>query len=223
MLDLSAPGSNLEVFDGTLDVETLRGNLTQDGGILAPGDSPGTTDITGDYNFNSGTLEIELAGLTQGLEYDFVDVLGLTTLGTPAELSVSFLDGFENDILQTDVFTILNSDAGLAGTFAGLQDGATLTTADGLGRFTVNYDGNSVTLGNFSSIPEPSFVMALLFGFCFVVGPHQKKANQLATAGPPLFELGQPRLHVLFGTHRRTRDSRIVNSGEGPSFLDRVR
>ncbi|MGE0337093.1 MAG: hypothetical protein AB7O21_20380 [Gammaproteobacteria bacterium] len=81
------------VFDsGLLSVDTLDGSLHQLGGTLAPGQSPGLITIEGDYQFDAGTLALEIAGLARGVEYDAVDVAGTATLG--GRLEVSLLDGF---------------------------------------------------------------------------------------------------------------------------------
>lgn len=77
---------------GVLSVDTLNGSLLQQGGILAPGQSPGLTTINGDYQFEAGTLALELAGLTRGVEYDALDVTGTATLG--GVLDVTLVDGF---------------------------------------------------------------------------------------------------------------------------------
>ena len=162
VLDLSEDGAALNLVSGTLDVGTLLGNFTQNGGSLAPGNSPGVTSIVGDYTLNNGSIEIELAGTTPVTQYDFVEINSGSAILNGGDLNVSFLAGFEDSILATDIFTVLTAEAGLSGIFTGLNDGATLQTVDGLGSFQVNYSGNSVVLSNFSrSVPEPSSAMIL--------------------------------------------------------------
>ncbi len=41
------------------------------------------------------------------------------------DLSLSFFAGFENDVLESDVFTLLDSDAGLTGAFDNVASGGT--------------------------------------------------------------------------------------------------
>lgn len=87
---------------GTLHVDTFAMTLDQNGGILAPGNSPGMSIITGDYNqanLNSATYEVELNGFDQGDQtladgfgYDFVDVAGNAVLD--GILKAVLLDGF---------------------------------------------------------------------------------------------------------------------------------
>ena len=59
---------------------TIQANLTNSG-ELAPGNSPGIIHIDGDYTQTAtGTLEIEVGGLTPGTEHDKVIVTGTATL-----------------------------------------------------------------------------------------------------------------------------------------------
>lgn len=178
-LDISSTGAQFDFCDGTLDVnnlignisqqagvlamDSLDGNLIQYGGTIAPGNSPGTTSIAGNYELNGGVMAIELAGTAQGSQYDFIDVAGFASID-PADtkLNVSLLGGFENTILSSDTFTFLNADGGITGTFNGLTDGSVVQTTDGLGSFEVNYVNNSVVLSNFvRSVPEPGSVCLL--------------------------------------------------------------
>ena len=102
-LEIDPGGDNLGLYHlagGTLKVQTVdastgtfkftggklmiskrfRGDLVQDGGILAPGSSPGEVTIEGDYFLNSdeeaGVLEIELGGTTPVADFDKVNVIG---------------------------------------------------------------------------------------------------------------------------------------------------
>ncbi|MFI4860595.1 MAG: beta strand repeat-containing protein, partial [Phycisphaerales bacterium JB063] len=76
---------------GTFHVETVRGNLVNQGGVLAPGVTQGTaigtTSFDDDYTQTAaGTLQIEIAGSTQGVGYDFVEVDGLLSLAGTLEV-----------------------------------------------------------------------------------------------------------------------------------------
>ena len=157
---------------GTLDELLIResGLLTGGGGFIsgdvinageiAPGNSFGTLNLEDDLTLQSTSLlSFELGGLLQGIDYDFLDVTGLVTLG--GELDIFILDGFENFISPTDTFEILSS-LSLTGTFFGLSNGQTFLTADSHGFFDVQYTTNSVFLTNFV-IPEPG-TYGLLMG-----------------------------------------------------------
>ncbi len=65
---------------GTLSAETVGFSLVNNGGTIAPGNSPGMTHVMGDLVLNSGTLEIEVGGTGMG-DYDKLVVDGETTLG----------------------------------------------------------------------------------------------------------------------------------------------
>jgi hypothetical protein len=82
------------VLDGTLGGGgTVGGDVDNSSGIVAPGNSAGQLTVDGDYTQqSSGTLAIELGGITPGAEHDHLQVTGNAALdGT---LSVSLIDGF---------------------------------------------------------------------------------------------------------------------------------
>jgi hypothetical protein len=119
--EISFPVSGAETpgtFDwtsGTLHVGVFHGNLTvPNGGVLAPGNSPGITSVVGNYaQRDGGTLQIEIAGTTRGSQYDAIDVTGSATIdGT---LQVSFINGFSptSDCL----FEIIHANLGIFGGF----------------------------------------------------------------------------------------------------------
>jgi len=126
-----AAAAQFSFTGGTLlNVGTFGSTLNQNGGTLAPGASPGTTNVTGDYHLNAGDLEIEInALLNQGQDpgYDFVDVSGYADLDS--FLKVVLLGGYlpnEQDIFDvltaTDITLgpnfVLSPPAGLQGAFA---------------------------------------------------------------------------------------------------------
>ena len=130
-------------------------------GTIAPGLSPGELILDGDIQFGStATLEIELGGLNPGLEFDVLTALD--SMALDGSLEVTFLSGFENLVQQSDVFEVANAGS-LTGTFNGLNEGATLLTADGKGTFTISYLNDRVTLSNFTlvAVPEPTGLVFL--------------------------------------------------------------
>lgn len=97
---------------GTLAVGTFIGNLVNGGGILAPGASPGTTVVQGDYSQGAtGALSVELGGTGAGL-FDVLQVTGTATLG--GELDVTFWNGFS--AAAGDSFDIMSA-TNLTGSF----------------------------------------------------------------------------------------------------------
>ena len=85
-------GGTLEVSGGSLilaggvlkgDNGTIDATVNNTFGVVAPGASPGTTTITGNFTQGpGGTLTVELGGLAQGVNpgYDLLDVGGTATL-----------------------------------------------------------------------------------------------------------------------------------------------
>ncbi len=102
-LDLASANSNFNFESGTLSVDSVLGDFQLDGGVLAPGDSPGLTEIQGNLDMLSGTMEIEIGGLTRETEHDAVVVSGTALLN--GVIDVNFIDGFvANTGDQFDIF-----------------------------------------------------------------------------------------------------------------------
>ena len=97
---------------GTLD---LNGGTLINAGIVAPGTSPGTLTIVGNYTqAASGTLAVELGGTTAGTGFDVLAVTGNAALdGT---LAVTNFGGFLP--AAADVFRFLTVGGTRTGTFA---------------------------------------------------------------------------------------------------------
>ncbi len=78
--------------NGTLGgTVSIAGNLTNLG-ILAPGNSPGTITVNGNY-LEAGTLDIEVWGLTAGTQHDQVVVSGTATFQAGSVLKVTKTGG----------------------------------------------------------------------------------------------------------------------------------
>jgi T5SS/PEP-CTERM-associated repeat protein len=115
-----------DFLGGTLIAEVVDGDLTNQGGTVAPGASPGTTTINGDYTQLEGaTLEIELGGLTPGTEHDqlIVDGAMLDLAGTLGLVHLS-----EYDLNVGDMFDVVTFTGALDGMF----DAVTTSSQNGL-------------------------------------------------------------------------------------------
>jgi fibronectin-binding autotransporter adhesin len=149
-------GGQFEFTSGTLHVGTFNGNLTNQGGTLAPGHSAGTTNIVGSYAQQSGaTLKIEVGGTAPGT-FDVVNVTGIA--GMSGQLQLALLAGFVPG--ASDTFTVLGAAGGIFGSFANVATGQRLGTIDGVGSFQVNYgvgsaNPNQIILTGFQSNPLP--------------------------------------------------------------------
>ncbi len=114
--------------DGTVDA-----NVANTGGTVAPGSSPGTLTINGDYTQGAGgTLRAEI-----GAPHDRLDVTGVATLGGTLQLVTTA--GF--DPPSGASFRVLDA-ATRTGTFATVSG----TQATPQKSYLVDYDATGVTL-----------------------------------------------------------------------------
>lgn len=152
------------VFDmtgGVLSAITFEGDLIQNGGTTSPGSSPGIMTVMGNYALNSGSLLIELMGLTAGTGYDQLVVTGDVSLAGSLDLLLGFIPSIN------DMFTIIDNQ-GPNAVIGSFLEGVSLTV--GGFDFSIDYqggDGNDVVLtvvGIASEIAEPSAVLLLPIG-----------------------------------------------------------
>ena len=157
-------GGTFDWTSGTLHVGLFGGTLTvPNGGILAPGNSAGRTDVHGDYRQQAGAiLAMEIGGTAASILYDTLFVSGNAVLG--GNLQLSMLDGFIPT--PVDTFFIFQASnpfgpTSVTGSFANVAHGQRLTTSDGIGSFVVNYGAGSpfnplqIVLSAFQVTPIP--------------------------------------------------------------------
>lgn len=128
-------GGTFDFGAGTLHVDQFMGDLVNVGGVLAPGNTPGTTNVTGIYEQQTGaSLEIELGGLDAGVDFDELIVDGTATLA--GTLDLSYIDPFT--AAPDDAFIVVDADT-ISGTFDAINyPDAQIWSAD--------YDTNAGTL-----------------------------------------------------------------------------
>lgn len=145
-------GHSSDIANPVADSSSI-GTLVNRGGTLAPGGvgTAGRTVITGNYQINSGTLSIDLAGPAaatafQGTssQFDNGSVTGTATLG--GDLTVHLRQGFVP--AQTEVFTVLTAGS-LGGAFSNVASGGRLTCSPAHGSFLVTVSGTSVVLSGY--------------------------------------------------------------------------
>ena len=154
---------------------TITGSVVNSGGTIAPGVGSGAISISGDLSLgNSSTLSIEIGGLAQGTQYDFLSEAGSFALTLDGTLTLSFINGFQGSVSPTDTFTVFTSNQVLLGAFDNVANGARLNLANAPGSFQVNYGAGSpfgapnVVLSAFV-IPEPSAAVLVALGFASLV------------------------------------------------------
>ncbi len=136
-------------------------------GDLKPGFSPGITAFGGDLMFGeNASLDIELAGLIAGSEYDQVTVANDLILN--GLLDVELLDNFSLGLGQQ--FDILTVDGELTGEFSGLSEGSLVGNFGGIDLFITYAAGSGNDVALFTPVPEPSTFISGLIGALGVVG-----------------------------------------------------
>ncbi len=133
--DPDAEGVGFDFIGGTLAVDSFYGDLVNQGGVLAPGDSPGTTHIVGDYDqWANGVFDVEIGWSSAGFLYDVLDVSGLASLG--GTLRVNWYDfGLGLPTLALgDSFDVLFAD-----TIVDAFDVLDLVELEGTLRWAVDY------------------------------------------------------------------------------------
>jgi len=103
-----------DIYSAATHAPNPPGSLALPGTTIKPGHSPGKLDIIAHLAFKPDTsLDVELAGLTQGVTYDLLNVTNHADLD--GSLSVSLLSGFVPQI--GDSFEVLKATL-VSGQFA---------------------------------------------------------------------------------------------------------
>lgn len=106
---LKGSGGTFNFMGGVLSAETVGFTLTNNGGTIAPGNSPGVTHVMGDLTMNSGAIEIEIAGNAAN-EYDAVWVDGTLAAGGSLNVLLDDYSPLEGDIFEIFSFSFATGD-----------------------------------------------------------------------------------------------------------------
>ena len=137
---------------------TIEATVTVGNGILSPGNSPGTIKVEGDLILQSGsTIQMEVGGTSHDLIQQTGGTTG-TTLG--GLLSLSTITNFDDVVLSSSTYTILEGTSALTGAFSNVASGARLATSDGKGSFRVDYgagsaEPNKVIVSDYIAVNAP--------------------------------------------------------------------
>jgi hypothetical protein len=116
-LAVTPSSATIQIQGGVLQGSGTISNNVSNSGTVAPGDSPGTLQISGNYTQTSaGTLQIEIGGTTAGTQYDQLHVSGAASLN--GALQVVLVNGFSP--ASGDSFDILDWGT-LSGKFSAKQ------------------------------------------------------------------------------------------------------
>jgi autotransporter-associated beta strand protein len=145
---------------GTAGTLTGAGSFTgalTNNGIYSPGNSPTLATVSSFSQSSTGTLVMEIAGLTRGTGYDALNVTGALTFG--GTLDVDFINGFDPSTLTTAATFNLFDWGSASGTFGTLN-------LPSLSAYGLAWDTSALyttgTLGvTTSAVPEPSTYAAL--------------------------------------------------------------
>jgi fibronectin-binding autotransporter adhesin len=168
---LSVNGSAGDVIvntGGTLGGSGSVQGLTLNGGIVAPGNSPGLLTAY-DLNANNGTFAFQIgAPTTRGVTYDAINVTNLLTLGSNSNFTFEVLDNY--NFSSGDSYDLFNFGSIDATNFDVTKLNVALPT---LNSTDLSWNTSSFTTDGIVSVvanvPEPSSQMLLGFGLASLI------------------------------------------------------
>jgi hypothetical protein len=148
---------------------TITGSVINNA-TISPGTSAGTLTINGNLSLLSNSkIVMEIGGVIQGAQYDYLPIGG--TVGLDGTLELRMLNSFQLQLDPSQTFTLLTSNSLLSGAFDNVANGARLVSADGTASFQVNYGAGSpfgadnlVLSDPIRIIPEPASLMLFAGG-----------------------------------------------------------
>ena len=151
--ELATGGGSVVGLAGTITGGgTIAGDLINVSAAIAPGNSPGTLTIDGDFSQSAGgVLMIELAGTGDG-EFDVLEILGGAVLGGSLEITALYTPD------AGDSWVILTADDGIIGSFDAVTPGYEVSLASGATELVLT-----------ANVPEPASALLLLAAWVGVI------------------------------------------------------
>lgn len=154
-------------------------DLTVSGGVFSPGNSIGTTYLTGDFALEDGATLLLETGTEDGI-YN-ADRLRITeggaVFGTTSDITLSEWDGTYP--LSDTSFTLLSATDGITG-IEGVNWSGILESAHyDLDRWTLGGNANAITLSyaeDHPNVPEPSAWILMILGLSCVGWMRRKRS-----------------------------------------------
>ena len=161
----SSTGSTFTVNEGgkLSGTASIGGLIVNDGGVVAPGYSPGTLTVNGPVAFNAGAVyqvDVTVAG-----GHDLITATGAVTLSSQASVEVLATPG---RYPSTDKITILSTSSTLTGTFGSVTSDFAFLTPE------LTYDAKNV------------FLTLVYNGFNFIDYAHTPNQANVAVAAQTL-------------------------------------
>lgn len=117
-------------------IGSIAGPFVSSGGLLAPGNSIGTLNVSGSFVQNGGVYQVEV---NAGGQADFINVAGTPGTATINGGTVQVL-AQQGNYRQTTTYTILTATGGLSGTYSGVTSNFAFLVP------SLSYNPNSVFL-----------------------------------------------------------------------------
>ena len=153
----------------------LRFEFRHEEGV--PGESPGTTNVTGDYSQSApGTFAVEIGGLLPGTEYDVLNVSGTASLDGNLNISLFDLGSGLFTPHAGDSFDILTADL-IQGSFGSL----TLAALDPGLKWDISYltdaiGTTDVVRLSVDAVPVPPAMWLFSSGLLGLIGVARRRA-----------------------------------------------
>lgn len=148
---------------GDLFVQGVVADIFGTGGIVKPGNSPGTLTVDGDFIMEDmAVLELEIGGTDAGF-FDFLDISGQAVFKPGSIIELKFIDSFAPR--EGDYFSFIEADKGLVFipemlkiNVSGLLPGFAFSPDFSDGKFSITALNDGVV------VPEPGTLMLAVLG-----------------------------------------------------------